>query len=584
MIAKHPLFEFLSLLVLIFNCITILIDNSSLTGGPLTTLPILVKLDNFFFFFYIFELTIKVVALGFIMNNGAYLSSGWNILDFFIISTAIINKVTFEYGINLKSLRSLRVLRPLKILASLKKLQIILESLFSALPLLADSFLFLTFCYLLYALAGLQLFPGLLKKRCIYSITGLINPLDVLCGNVGCEQNQICSKLLKNPNYGLMSFDNLFYSFLNVFQIVTVDNWTSIMYSVQKTFSNYASIYFLSLVIIGGLFLVNLTLAIIKVKFSNLKNFEKKIKHTQKIYDFLLLKEKKIWIPSHNSNFYGLGSINKKIIKTVDNDSAKSMKKNRIPRNIFSSDHLLSHLKSEIYKLTDGITSHVSEIGKAPDQIGKSAGIDKLNKVINKFSLFKKNKRISFEINDDDNKNEDLNKKYLKLQICSFKNYESTSTYEVKENSNISEKILRRHVTTFKNFSKSKITKKFRKKKGKFLINYHLPNHVKPEENINFFLKIPLIKKQTLSLQRPNIVNSLDMIPKIDKKSIKGEQNIIFTAIEKFNYEETRKKISENIKDMVEFREQLEQCFFNNEYIFVELFVSFFLLFLKKIF
>jgi hypothetical protein len=39
------------------------------------------------------------------------------------------------------------------------------------------------------------------------------------------------------------------------------------MYAIQKSFTNFISVYFLALIVIGGYFLVNLTLAVIKIKF-----------------------------------------------------------------------------------------------------------------------------------------------------------------------------------------------------------------------------------------------------------------------------------------------------------------------------
>lgn len=345
------------------NCCTIIIDNSSLKDEFIRSSV----LEYVYFVFYLMETLLKVMAFGFIMNKDAYLRDDWNKLDFFIIATAIINRIVSEYGISFRALRALRVLRPLKMIAKLKTLQVILESLFSALPLLADSFLILSFCYLLYAIAGLQLFSGLLKKRCIIPTTGLIVSKDALCGNAQCGVGEICSKLLENPNFGIMNFDDIFSSFLNVFQIVTMDNWTKIMYSIQKTFTNFISVYFLSLVIIGGLFIVNLTLAIIKYKFSNIKTSENEATKKKLImsFDYLELRRKKIWIP------YKLRlSIKNSLKNPNDKVSIKSAKLER-KKNNDSPTNISSFIKNRLSKFTDDMASYVKELRKSTLKLGK---------------------------------------------------------------------------------------------------------------------------------------------------------------------------------------------------------------------
>ena len=597
------------MLVILFNCIAILIDNSSLTGGAGNTTPILVQLDTFFFVFYITELSLKVTALGFFMNEGAYLTDGWNVLDFFIISTAIINKIIYEYGINFKSLRSLRVLRPLKVIATLKQLQTILESLFLALPLLADAFLILLFCYLLYALAGLQLFPGLLKKRCIYTNTGISTT--ALCGNLLCDNGQICSKLLNNPNYGLMNFDNIFFSFLNVFQIVTVDNWTSIMYSVQKTFTNYTSIYFLTLMIIGGLFLVNLTLAVIKVKFSELNNKTPTIKKTTKmkqIYDFHLLKSKNIW---RNKALSLEKAERLSLINNPSKISAKlpSVNTKKSKSNPFSM-RILLNLRDEFSKLTVGIkdltlglTSYANELGKATINLGKTVGMGKLIKVMDKLSpirLLRKSQGVEEEEIVKRPTIEALNMKYLKLQISNMKEYQSDGLEDIygSGEDNI---ISRRKVM----YSKSTMCKTKRRTKGNRIIRYKkkingliykMPKNIKKERVICKTMRLPLCNNSALNLKKMFISckntqihnifisltqtnNQVNFVPHPKNFKIKpfmgrlaktaSHHTVIISGM-KIEYEDSKRMIKENLEDesSIALREIWQNQLFNNTEIY----------------
>jgi hypothetical protein len=45
-------------------------------------------LENVFLALYSTEMALKIVGLGFLLNEGAYLRDPWNILDFIIVSSA----------------------------------------------------------------------------------------------------------------------------------------------------------------------------------------------------------------------------------------------------------------------------------------------------------------------------------------------------------------------------------------------------------------------------------------------------------------------------------------------------------------
>jgi len=65
-----------------------------------------------------------------------------------------------------------------------------------------------------------------------------------------------------------MSFDNIYFAFLCVYTSVTMEGWSTIMSYTQMAFNDFSFLYFLPLIFVGGFFLMNLTLAVIKAKFS----------------------------------------------------------------------------------------------------------------------------------------------------------------------------------------------------------------------------------------------------------------------------------------------------------------------------
>ena len=54
-----------------------------------------------------------------------------------------------------------------------------------------------------------------------------------------------------------------------VFQSVTLEGWTYIMIKLQRVFNSFAVLYFVLLVLVGAFFLLNLTLAVITIFFTN---------------------------------------------------------------------------------------------------------------------------------------------------------------------------------------------------------------------------------------------------------------------------------------------------------------------------
>jgi len=80
---------------------------------------------------------IKIMGLGFLFNEGAYLRESWNILDFVIVVSSYpayfedqTASSSTDSGASLSSLRAFRVLRPLKTISSVKGLKVLMQALF----------------------------------------------------------------------------------------------------------------------------------------------------------------------------------------------------------------------------------------------------------------------------------------------------------------------------------------------------------------------------------------------------------------------------------------------------------------------
>lgn len=276
-IITYPLFDFFILLVIVVNSILLAFDDPTRTQANFQDTA-----NTAFLALYTIEMVLKICGLGFIFNRGAYLREAWNVLDFAIVVTAYLPYVVSSKSVDLRAFRALRVLRPLKTLSNVEALRIIVVTLLAAIKPLIETLFILFFFFLIFAIAGLQLFSGLLKKRCFALETGIptwpTGPDGSNFGNNFCSSDNdceninggiyICGKMIANPSYGVMNFDNIMYALLLTFQIVTAEGWSNINQALVQTFTPYAVIYFVILIFIGTFFLVNLTLAVIKAEFT----------------------------------------------------------------------------------------------------------------------------------------------------------------------------------------------------------------------------------------------------------------------------------------------------------------------------
>lgn len=96
---------------------------------------------------------------------------------------------------------------------------------------------------------------------------------EIPCGDGGYECSvlneeygvpMMCSLWWEGPNFGITNFDNFGLSMLTVFQCITLEGWTDVLYSIQDAMGNsWQWIYFISMVILGAFFVMNLILGVL---------------------------------------------------------------------------------------------------------------------------------------------------------------------------------------------------------------------------------------------------------------------------------------------------------------------------------
>ncbi|XP_055313578.1 muscle calcium channel subunit alpha-1 isoform X5 [Sitodiplosis mosellana] len=288
-IVEWKTFEYIILLTIFANCIALAIFTPYPSGDSNITNTSLESVENIFMFIFTSECVMKIIAFGFVMHPGSYLRNGWNLLDFFIVVIGMLSALLQNMmpdGFDVKALRAFRVLRPLRLVSGVPSLQVVLNSILRAMVPLLHIALLVIFVIIIYAIIGLELFSGKLHAACYNSQTQeLISDPQPCSPDAGVgyncpidpddvNNNYVCtSKNGKDawdgPNDGITNFDNFGLAMLTVFQCITLEGWTDVLYWIQDSSGNtWQWIYFVSMVILGAFFVMNLILGVLSGEFS----------------------------------------------------------------------------------------------------------------------------------------------------------------------------------------------------------------------------------------------------------------------------------------------------------------------------
>ena len=291
--------------------------------------------DHFIFTFFAIEMIIKLIAMG-LYGKYTYLAETWNRLDMFIVLAGALEYTLNTDNLNLSAIRTIRVLRPLRAINRIPSMRILVMLLLDTLPMLGNVLLLCFFVFFIFGIIGVQLWAGLLRQRCFLSLPDNVTiPVeanvtryyfterdkDYICSKPGeggmsfchsetyrlphykyrdrdierCNEsakpfasnlatntscvnwNQYyteCRAEAPNPFQGAISFDNIGLAWVAIFQVISLAGWVNIMYHIQDVHSFWDFIYFVSLIVIGAFFMINLCLVVIATQFSETKKRE----------------------------------------------------------------------------------------------------------------------------------------------------------------------------------------------------------------------------------------------------------------------------------------------------------------------
>ncbi|MBT5915463.1 MAG: ion transporter [Opitutae bacterium] len=216
---------------------------------------VLNTLDSFILGIFVIEAVIKILAEGNRPQN--YFKNPWNVFDFIIVVACLLGPVINLGADFLPVLRLARILRVLRLVSAIPKLQLLVSCLLRSLPSMFYVSILLFLLFYIYGTMAVFLFA---------------------------ENDPI-------------HFRNLQTSILSLFRVVTLEDWTDVMYINMYGSENYGyssndlakwtpissssplggALFFVSFVLIGTMIVLNLVIGVIMNSMDE-SNAEMKIK------------------------------------------------------------------------------------------------------------------------------------------------------------------------------------------------------------------------------------------------------------------------------------------------------------------
>ena len=278
-IISHPKFDSVILGFIVISSIALAIDSPLL--NPESTFAIsLVYMDYALTAIFSIEMMLKVIALGFWMDEGSYLRNSWNILDFIVVVISITS--TFSSSNSdlkaLRSLRALRGLRPLRVINRAPGLKVVVNTMFASFPDVMNVAAFCFIFFLIFSIFGVNYFKGTMRSCSGDVFDSIISPDDdymtllqypqpwnklssdqqewfgpssdfaLNCSGYDYPSEPCCSQLPLSGEvfsrdicecwgggwelFRDQRYDNVLYALLSFFQMSTTEGWVGMMYAM----------------------------------------------------------------------------------------------------------------------------------------------------------------------------------------------------------------------------------------------------------------------------------------------------------------------------------------------------------------
>ncbi|XP_062956905.1 voltage-dependent T-type calcium channel subunit alpha-1H isoform X2 [Cynocephalus volans] len=269
-VIAHKMFDHVVLAFIFLNCIAIALERPDIDPG--STERVFLSVSNYIFTaIFVAEMMVKVVALGLLAGERAYLQSSWNVLDGVLVLVSLVDIVVAMASAGgakilgiLRVLRLLRTLRPLRVISRAPGLKLVVETLISSLRPIGNIVLICCAFFIIFGILGVQLFKGK-----FYHCEGA----DTRNISTRAECQAAHYRWVRHK----YNFDNLGQALMSLFVLSSKDGWVNIMYDGldavgvdQQPVQNHNPwmlLYFISFLLIVSFFVLNMFVGVVVENF-----------------------------------------------------------------------------------------------------------------------------------------------------------------------------------------------------------------------------------------------------------------------------------------------------------------------------
>ncbi len=213
-IVEKPLFEYFIIALILINGVILGLETSPTIVAQYSDW---LHLGNQIILgVFIIEAILKITAVA--PRFKLYFGDGWNLFDFSVVVLSLL-PATGEYAMIARLARLLRVAR---LVSTIPELRLIISTLVRSIPSMGHVLMLMSIIFYIYAVAGYHLFHD------------------------------------HDPTH----WETLGISLLTLFRVVTLEDWTDVMYTAMEMHP-MSWIFFVSFVVLGTFVIINLFIAVV---------------------------------------------------------------------------------------------------------------------------------------------------------------------------------------------------------------------------------------------------------------------------------------------------------------------------------
>lgn len=238
---------------------------------------ILNMFDYFFTSVFTVEITLKMISYGFVLHEGSFCRSAFNLLDLIVVCVALISFVLQNQTISaVKILRVLRVLRPLRAINRAKGLKHVVQCMVIAIKSIGNIVLVTFLLQFMFGVIGVQLFKGK-----FYRCTDVSKHTEAECKGqyIEYEDMSLDKPSLRERRWvnNDFNFDDVPHALLTLFTVSTFEGWPDLLYTSidsnaedRGPITNYrpvVALFYISFIILIPFFMINIFVGFVIVTF-----------------------------------------------------------------------------------------------------------------------------------------------------------------------------------------------------------------------------------------------------------------------------------------------------------------------------